>query len=128
MYPDLFFTQQEQEEDLIAQFADYSIADLHCNLLKLIQTNIVYSYCESLILEDVDDVEEKVISIFDYCQAQNKSLLYDSLPFEVLLELKKAKKNVKQCDRDRKTIIEIILNLVVENTLLHSSLSRFAYN
>jgi|GEM_PF-2996225 len=128
MYTDLFFNQQEQNEDLIEQFADYSISDLQSNLLKLIQTNIVYSYCESLIVEESDCVEEKVAIIFDYCQAQNKSLLYDSLPFTILLKLKKAKNYVKKCDRNRQAIIEVILNLIVENTLLHSTLAKFTDN
>ncbi len=128
MYTDLFFDRPERDKDIAEQFAEYSLSDLQANLLKLIQTNIVYSYCESLIIEEIDRAEEKVASIFDYCQAQNKSLLYDSLPFGILLKLKRAKNDVKKCDCNRQTIIEIILNLIVENTLLHSSLAKFTYD
>ena len=128
MYSDSLFAQDEQNEDLAEQFADHSITDLRFNLLKLVQKNVVYSYCESLIVEDINYSEETIAQIMDYCQERNKALLYDLLPFEVLLQLKKAKSDLRKCTYDRQAIINIILNLILENTLLHSRLSKFAYH
>ncbi|MGD1919326.1 MAG: hypothetical protein ACFCAD_10805 [Pleurocapsa sp.] len=127
MIPDLLFEQYE-EEDLIDQFSEYTALDLQSNLLKLIQTNIIYSYCESLIIEDVDCTEEKIAEILNYSKERNQTLLNSSFPFHILHQLKQAKDEVKQSSWDKHQTINIILNLIVENTLLHSSLAKFAYN
>ena len=128
MYSELPFEQHIQDEDLAEQFADYTTSDLRSSLLKLIQTNVVYSYCESLIIEDLDCTESEIAQILDCCKDKDRSLLHTQLPFKVLLELKRVKDELKQGDWDREQIIGSILNLVVENTLLYSSLARFAYN
>ena len=128
MYSEVPFEQYSQDEDLIAEFADYTISDLRSNLLKLIQTNVVYSYCESLIVEDIDCTEEEIAQILDRCKDKERNLFHIELPFEILLKLKQAKDNVQQTNYNRQQIISLILNLIIENTLLYSSLARFAYN
>lgn len=128
MYSELPFKQQIQDGDLAEQFADYTILDLRSNLLKLIQTNVIYSYCESLIIEEFDGAEEKIAKILDCCKEKDRALLHNQLPFKVLLKLKRVKDEVKQGDWDRQQIVGLILNLIVENTLLYSSLARFACN
>lgn len=128
MYSELPFEQHIQDEDLAEQFADYTTSDLRSSLLKLIQTNVVYSYCESLIIEEIDCTELEIAEILDSCKEKDRSSLHTQLPFKILLELKRVKDELKQGDWDREQIIGSILNLVVENTLLYSSLARFAYN
>ena len=128
MYSEVPFEQYSQDEDLIDQFAEYTTLDLRSNLLKLIQTNVVYSYCEALIVEKIDCTEEEIAQILDCCKDRNQNLLQAELPFEVLLKLKKAKDEVQQTERNREQIISLILNIIIENTLLYSSLARFAYN
>lgn len=127
MIPNLLFEQYE-EEDLIDQFSEYTVSDLQSNLLKLVQTNIIYSYCETLIIEDLDCTEESIAKIIECCKKKNQTLLNSTLPFQVLQELKKAKDEIKDSDYDRHYIINLILNLIVENTLLHSSLAKFVYS
>jgi hypothetical protein len=128
MYSELPFEQHIQDEDLAEQFAAYTTSDLRSSLLKLIQTNVVYSYCESLIIEEIDCTELEIAEILDCCKDKDRSSLQTQLPFKVLLELKRVKDELKQGDWDREQIIGSILNLVVENTLLYSSLARFAYS
>ena len=128
MYSELPFEQHIQDEDLTEQFADYTISDLRSNLLKLVQTNVVYSYCESLIIEELDCTESEIAMILDCCKEKDRSLLHTQLPFKVLLELKRVKDEVKQRDWNRQQIVGSVLNLIVENTLLYSSLARFAYS
>ena len=128
MYSEVPFEQYSQDEDLIAEFADYTISDLRSNLLRLIQTNIVYSYCESLIIEEINCTEAEIAQILDCCKQKEQSFLQIKLPFEILLKLKKAKDEIRQSDRNRQETISLILNLIIENTLLYSSLSKFAYN
>ena len=128
MYSEAPFEQYSQDEDLIDQFAEYTTLDLRSNLLKLIQNNVVYSYCESLIVEKIDCTEEEIAHILDYCKDREQNLFHVALPFEVLLKLKKAKDEVQQTERNREQTINLILNLIIENTMLYSSLARFAYN
>ena len=128
MYSEAPFEQYSQDEDLINQFAEYTTLDLRSNLLKLIQNNIVYSYCESLIVEKINCTEEEIAHILDCCKDREQNLFHAALPFEVLLKLKKAKDEVQQTERNREQIINLILNLIIENTMLYSSLARFAYN
>ena len=128
MYSELPFEQRIQDEDLIEQFADYTISDLRSSLLKLVQTNVVYSYCESLIIEELDCTESEIATILDGCKEKDRALLHDRLPFKVLLELKRVKDEVKQRDWNRQQIVGSVLNLIVENTLLYSSLAKFAYS
>lgn len=125
MNSDLFL-QQLEDEDLVTQFCDYTISDLQANLSKLIQINTVYSYCESLIIDDLD-CEKEVAEILDCCRDKNRSLLCAELPFELLIKLKKTKDEVAKFNCNRHQIVEMILNLIIENTLLYSSLARFAY-
>lgn len=127
MYSELPFEQRVEDEDLVEQFADYTIADLRSNLLKLIQTNVIYTYCESLILEEYD-TESNIAEILDCCKNKQWALLNTQLPFEVLLKLKRVKDEIRQSDLNRHEAIGFILSLIVENTLLYSSLAGFAYN
>lgn len=127
MIPDLL-VEQYQEEDLVSQFDDYSILDLQSNLLKLIQTNIVYAYCETVIVEDLNCDEEYIARIIKSCKAKDRVLLNSILPFHILQKLKSVKDEIKGKEYDRYYIINLILNLIVENTLLHSTLAKFAYN
>lgn len=126
MISDLLFEQYE-EDDLTEQFCEYTVSDLQSNLLKLIQTNIIYSYCEALIIEDVECSEEKIAKIIDCCKERNKTLLKSSLPFHILHQLKRVKDEVKESGWDKHQMINHILNLIVENTLLYSNLAKFAY-
>lgn len=128
MYSEVPFEQYSQDEDLIEEFADYTISDLHSNLLRLIQINLVYSHCESLIIEEINCTEDKIALILDCCKNRERNLFHSELPFEVLLKLKQAKHEVQQSNRNRQQIISLILNLIIENTMLYSSLARFAYN
>ena len=128
MFSEVPFEQYSQDEDLIGEFADYTVLDLRSNLLKLIQTNIVYSYCESLIIEEIDCTEAEIAQILDCCKDKERNLFHAELPFEILLKLKKAKDEIQRSDRNRQQIISLILNLIIENTMLYSSLARFAYN
>ena len=127
MYYKVPFDWQEQDEDFIEGFDGYTIADLRVNLLKLVQKNTIYFYCESLIIEDSSSSELDVAKILDYCQSLNYNLLFDILPFKVLLQLKEAKTRVDKSELDRQHIIEMILNLTVENTILRNSLDKFIY-
>ena len=127
MYSELPFEQHIEDEDLVEQFADYTIADLRSNLLKLIQTNVIYTYCESLILEEYD-TESNIAEILDCCKKKEWALLNTQLPFEVLLKLKRVKDEMRQSNLNRQEAIGFILSLIVENTLLYSSLDRFAYS
>ena len=120
--------EQHLEEDLAEYFSEYTVLDLQSNLLQLIQTNIIYSYCESLIMEDLEHTEEEVAKILKYCKEKKNLLLQSDLPFTVLHKLKKVKDEIAKSNLDRYEIIDLILNLIVENTLLHSSLAKFAYN
>ena len=126
MIPDLL-VEQYQEENLAASFCEYTVSDLQSNLLQLIQTNVVYRYCEDLIIDDMDCTEEEIAQILDYYKADKQALLNSSLPFHVLHKLKEVKDEVKGSDWDRSALINSILNLIVENTLLHSTLAKFAY-
>lgn len=119
-------SQQFEEDNLVEQFAEYTIAELRQNMLKLAQYNLVYRYCETLIIEY--DNEGMAIHIIDRCQDKSQNLLTKNLPFELLIELKKAKDEVLESDWTREYIIDSILNLIVDNTLLYSSLSKFAYS
>ena len=127
MNPNLLF-EQHIEEDLAEYFSEYTVLDLQSNLLQLIQTNIIYSYCESLIIEDLENTEEDVAKILECCQQKNIFLLQSNLPFTVLQKLKKVKNEITKSNLDRYEIIDSILNLIVENTLLYSSLAKFAYH
>lgn len=127
MYSELPFEQRVEDKDLVEQFADYTIADLRSNLLKLIQTNVIYTYCESLILEEYD-TESNIAEILDCCKKKEWTLLDTQLPFEILLKLKRVKDEIRQSDLNRQEAIGFILSLIVENTLLYSSLARFAYS
>ena len=128
MHSEVPFEQYSQEKDLIEEFADYTISDLRSNLLKLIQTNIVYSSCESLIIEDINCTEEEIARILDRCKDKERNLFHAELSFGVMLKLKQAKDEVQQSNRNRQQIISLILNLIIENTMLYSSLARFAYS
>lgn len=128
MYSELPFEQHIEDEDLVEQFADYTISDLRSNLLKLIQTNVIYTYCESLILEEYDCTESNIAEILDCCKKKEWASLNTQLPFEILLKLKRVKDEIKQSSLNRQEAIGFILSLIVENTLLYSSLARFAYN
>ena len=127
MNPNLLF-EQHTEEDLAEYFSEYTVLDLQSNLLQLIQTNIIYSYCESLIIEDLENTEEDVAKILECCQQKNIFLLQSNLPFTVLQKLKTVKNEITKSNLDRYEIIDSILNLIVENTLLYSSLAKFAYH
>ena len=127
MYSDLLSQPYEQDEDLIEQFSEYTVSDLRSNLLEQMQINVVYSYCESQIIEEPDCSEEEIAQIIDRCRSKNKNLLYSDLPFQVLLKLKRVKNELEDCNYTRTDMISLILNLIVENTLLYSSLARFAY-
>lgn len=127
MYSELPFEQRVEDEDLVEQFADYTISDLRSNLSKLIQTNVIYTYCESLILEEYD-TESNIADILDCCKKKEWALLNTQLPFEVLLKLKRVKDEIGQSNLNRQEAIGFILSLIVENTLLYSSLARFAYS
>ncbi len=127
MIPDLLFDRYE-DEDLVTQFEEYTVDDLRSNLLQLIQTNVVYSYCETLIAEDIDCTEEDIAKIIESCKGKNQALLNNTLPFRVLHQLKKVKDELKESNCSKHDTINLILNLIVENTLLHSTLAKFAYN
>jgi hypothetical protein len=127
MYSELPFNQCV-DEDLAEHFADYTIVNLRSNLLKLIQINVVYSYCESSIVEQLDSTEEEIATILNCCREKDWTLLQTQLPFSVLLDLRKVKHEVHQSDWGRQQIIGLILSLIVENTLLYSSLAKFAYS
>ena len=124
LYP---LSQQLEDNDLIEQFAEYTISDLHSNLLNLVQKNVVYLYCESLIMEDLDcDLE--VAEILDRVENKKQNLLSAELPFELLIELKRAKDEINKSNFNRPEIIDLILNLIIDNTLLQSSITKFAYS
>lgn len=123
MISDLLFDQNER--DLVNQFCEYTVSELRSNLLNLIQINVIYLYCEALIIENIDCTEAEIAQILDCCK--NKTLLNSSLPFHLWQKLKKAKDEVNESDWDRDSIINSILNLIVENTLLRSTLAKFAY-
>ena len=125
MNPNLLF-EQHTEEDLAEYFSEYTVLDLQSNLLQLIQTNIIYSYCESLIVEDFEYTEREIAKILKYCKQKNNLLLQSNLPFAVLHELKKVKDEITKSNLDRYKIIDLILNLIVENTLMYSTLAKFA--
>ena len=127
MNPNLLF-EQHTEEDLAEYFSEYTVLDLQSNLLQLIQTNIIYSYCESLILEDLEYTEEEIAKILKYCKEKKNLLLQSDLPFAVLHKLKKVKDEVTNYNLGRYEIIDLILNLIVENTLLYSTLAKFVCN
>ena len=127
MYSELPFNLQQEDLDLAEQFADHTIGDLRSSLLKLIQTNIVYSYCESLIIGNPDCTEDKIATILDLLKLGEQDLLYSQLSFEVLLDLKKVKDVIKASDWNRQEIIASILELIVDNTLMYSSLAKYAY-
>ncbi len=119
-------SQQFEEDNLVEQFAEYTIAELRQNMLNLIQYNIVYRYCETLIVEH--DNDDLAIDIIDLCQDKSQNLLTKNLPFELLIELKKVKDEVIESELTREYIVDSILNLIVDNTLLYSSLNKFAHS
>lgn len=127
MNPNLLF-DRHTEEDLAEYFADYSGLDLQSNLVRLIQINIVYSYCESKIIDDLNCTELEIAKILNYCKENNNRLLQSDLPFAILHKLKKVKDDIVNSDLDRYEIIDSILNVIVENTLLYASLAKFAYD
>ena len=118
------FFEQFEDRDLIEEFSHYTISDLQSNLSKLIQVNLVYSYCESLIMEQ-DDCDLEVAIILDSCQEKNFDFVCDRLPFDLLIKLKKVKDELKQDNWQRQELINSILNLILENTLLYSTLTKF---
>jgi len=116
--------QQLEDDDLTEQFAEYTISDLHSNLLKLVQLNVAYLYCESLIIEELD-CDLKVAKVLKCCQDKSYNLLSSDLPFELLIKLKQSKDEMNKGNWNRQHTIDLILNLIVDNTLLQSSLLRF---
>ena len=127
MNPNLLF-DRHTEEDLAEYFSDYSKLDLQSNLVRLVQVNIVYSYCESKIIDDLNCTESEIAKILSYCKENNHRLLQFDLPFAILHKLKKVKDDIANSDLDRYEIIDSILNVIVENTLLYASLAKFAYD
>ena len=127
MNPNLLFDRYT-EEDLVEYFSDYSKLELQSNLIQLIQINIIYSYCESKIIDDLNCTESEIAKIIKYCKENNNRLFQSDLPFAILHKLKKVKNDIVNCDLERHEIIDFILNVIVENTLLYTSLAKFAYN
>lgn len=125
MYFNLSSKQQDWDNELIEEFADYTIAQLHSSWLKLIQTNIIYGYCESLIVEDTEVAEKEIALILKFERGRDWICLLDCLPFGILAKLKQMKRELKNCHYDRQWVVNSILNLIIENTLLHNTLSRF---
>ena len=119
--------QSNWDDEIIEEFADYTMTQLRSDCLKLTQTQIVYSYCESLIVEDVEYAEEKIALILELERNRSWNCLCEHLPFEVLAKLKQAKMEVKDCQCNRQSVVESMLDLIVENTLLHSTLTKFAF-
>ncbi|MCC0177741.1 hypothetical protein I4641_12200 [Waterburya agarophytonicola K14] len=127
MNSDLLFDQY-CDDDLTEQFSDYTVSDLRSNLLKLLQTNMIYYYCESLIIEDRCCNKQEIGTILGFDQDSDHHITCDKLPFELLIELKSIKDKIKINNWEREQIIELILNLIVENTLIHSTLRKFTWD
>ena len=123
----MHFSKRLEDTYLIEEFSDYTIKDLQSNLSKLIQVHRIYLYCESLIMEK-DDCALEIAIILDCCRDNNFDFVSDLLPFELLIELKKTKNEVEEDDWKRPELISSILNLILENTLLYSTLAKFAYS
>ena len=126
MNPNLLL-EQYSDQDLSQHFSNYTVSDLQSNLLKLIQTNIIYSHCESLIIDNQDCTEEEIARILDCCKDKSHNSLCTRLPFKLLTKLKNHKDEIQANNWSRQEIVDIILNLVIENTLLYSTLAKFAY-
>ncbi|MDJ0592393.1 MAG: hypothetical protein QNJ72_20770 [Pleurocapsa sp. MO_226.B13] len=103
------------------------MTQLRSNWLKLIQTKIVYSYCESLVVEDVEGAEEEIALILELERNRDWSCLCALLPFEVLAQLKIAKTELVDFRGDRQWFVNSSLNLIVENTLLYNTLAKLAF-
>ena len=126
MNSDLLFQQHEQYEDLTEHFSEYTNLDLRSNLCKLLQTNLIYSYCESLIVKEVEGDREKIGQILQHHKSGERDLLNKQMPLEMLFELRKIETELETNMMSREGLVGSILNLIVENTLLNSTLSKFA--
>ena len=127
MYFNLPLEQQHWDYEQIEEFADCTMTQLRSNWFKLIQTNIVYLYCESLVVEDAESAEEKIALILELARNRDWSCLCAYLPFEVLTKLRRARIELKDSCGDRQWLVKSSLNLIVENTLLYSTLTKFAF-
>ncbi len=116
----------DDNDDLDAELAFYNDAQLRSKWLLLIQTNIVLTYCESLIFDGVDDHWSQVGSILKLQHHQDWVGICDCLPLEVLLDFRQVEIEISECNIDRRTVIWSIFSLIMENTILQSTICRFS--
>ena len=116
----------DDNDDLVAEFAFYNDAQLHSKWLLLIQTNIVLTYCESLIFDGVDGAESQVARILKLQHHQDWVGICDCLPWEMLLDLRQVEIEISECNIDRRRVIWSIFSLVMENTILQTTICRFS--
>lgn len=117
----------DDHDDLDAEFAFYSDAQLHSRWLLLIKTNMVLTYCESLIFDGVDGAQSQVTHILKLHHHQDWVGIGDRLPWNILLDLRQVEIEISECNIDRKRVIWSILSLVMENTILQSTFSQHGY-
>lgn len=124
--------QEQYYFTMVRYLPDLDLERLRLILVDLIQTNIIYNYCEKLILDDdLDSDYFSKVQVFLSSLNQLSNILH-LLPLELDFQLKSVEYQVQElCDAihageaNRSQLSASILNLILENAVLGNCLKEY---